>query len=100
MDIERFSAAEVENALSNLNGQTEKPWAISEGKLYKQFRFGDFNLAFAFMTRAAALAENANHHPEWCNRYNRVDIHLTTHEVGGLSRRDFELAGQIESVAG
>lgn len=65
----------------------------------RSLRFGDFAEAFAFMARIAILAEKADHHPEWFNVYNRVDILLTTHDAGGLSKRDVDLAGQIDAIA-
>ena len=71
-------------------------WNLSEQKLYRRFVFDNFVEAFGFMSRVALLAEAANHHPEWSNVYNRVDIYLTTHDAGGLTQRDFSLAGQID----
>ena len=71
----------------------EKRDAIS-----KTFRFKDFNEAFGFMTRIAMEAEKNNHHPEWSNTYNTVSITLTSHDVGGLSDRDLEMARYIDSV--
>jgi 4a-hydroxytetrahydrobiopterin dehydratase len=65
----------------------------------RRFTFADFNAAFGFMTRVAILAEKADHHPEWSNVYNRVDIVLTTHDAGGLSRRDVDLAQAIDAIA-
>jgi 4a-hydroxytetrahydrobiopterin dehydratase len=65
----------------------------------KQFLFEDFNQAFGFMTRVALKAETMNHHPEWFNVYNKVDITLSTHDVGGLSDKDVTLATFIDSVA-
>ncbi|APL93223.1 putative pterin-4-alpha-carbinolamine dehydratase [Sphingobium sp. TA15] len=62
------------------------------------FAFRDFTAAFGFMTQVALLAEKADHHPEWSNVYNRVDILLTTHDAGGLSRRDVELAARIDAL--
>ncbi len=62
----------------------------------RYFKFDDFAAAFGFMTRVAILAEKADHHPEWFNVYNRVDILLTTHDVGGLSQRDIDLALAID----
>ncbi len=61
-------------------------------------RFADFGAAFAFMTHVAILAEKADHHPEWFNVYNRVEILLTTHDAGGLSKRDIDLATQIDAI--
>jgi 4a-hydroxytetrahydrobiopterin dehydratase len=66
--------------------------------LSRRFTFGDFNAAFGFMTRVAILAEKADHHPEWSNVYNRVDIVLTTHDAGGLSQRDVDLARAIDAL--
>jgi 4a-hydroxytetrahydrobiopterin dehydratase len=65
----------------------------------RSFKFADFNTAFAFMTRVALAAEKADHHPEWFNVYNRVDITLTTHDAGGLSKRDAALAAVIDAAA-
>ena len=64
----------------------------------KSFAFTDFNAAFGFMTRVALMAEKMNHHPEWFNVYNRVDITLTTHDADGLSRRDIDLAKAIDAL--
>ena len=75
-------------------------WAVVDGRdaIAKSFKFGDFIQAWAFMSRVAMLAEKADHHPEWSNVYNRVDIVLTTHDAGGLSMRDVELARAIEAI--
>jgi 4a-hydroxytetrahydrobiopterin dehydratase len=66
----------------------------------RNLRFSDFAEAFGFMTRVAILAEKADHHPEWFNVYNRVEILLTTHDAGGLSQRDIDLAAAIDAFAG
>ena len=66
----------------------------------KKFQFADFNQAWGFMSRVALLAESQNHHPEWFNVWNRVEITLSTHDAGGLSARDVKLAQAIEQVAG
>ena len=70
-------------------------WELDEEKLHRKFVFGDFVEAFGFMSRVALLAETANHHPEWSNVYNRVEIYLTTHDAGGITDRDFQLAEKI-----
>lgn len=66
----------------------------------KSFRFRDFGEAFAFMTRVALEAEKADHHPDWSNSWNRVEILLSTHSAGGVTARDVELARRIEALAG
>ena len=68
------------------------------GAIRRSFRFADFAQAFGFMTQVALAAEKADHHPEWTNVYNRVDILLTTHDAKGLTQRDFDLARQIDGV--
>ena len=77
-------------------------WSLVDGRdaVRREFRFRDFNEAFAFMTRVALAAEQADHHPEWFNVYNKVEITLTTHDAGGLSARDVSLAAFIEKAAG
>lgn len=68
--------------------------------IQRSFKFGNFNEAFAFMTRVALMAEKMDHHPEWFNVYNRVDMTLSTHDAGGLSERDIKLAAFIDQAAG
>ena len=65
----------------------------------KTFKFKDFNAAFSFMTRVALLAEKMDHHPEWFNVYNRVDVKLNTHDAGGLTALDFKMAGKMDEYA-
>ena len=89
----KLSSVEVEQRLPELID-----WALDEGKLYRHFVFDNFVEAFGFMTQVAMLAETMNHHPEWSNVYSRVEIHLTTHDCGGISEKDFELARRIESL--
>lgn len=76
-------------------------WALArEGKaIERHFEFADFSEAFAFMTRVAMMAEKRDHHPEWSNVYNRVTITLTTHDAGGLSPRDVNMAKAIDKLA-
>ena len=82
-------------ALSQLEG-----WApvAEKDAIGKTFKFADFNEAFGFMTRVALLAEKADHHPEWSNVWNRVDVLLTTHDAGGLSTRDIQMAQAIDAL--
>lgn len=71
-----------------------------ETALEKQFKFKNFTQAWGFMTQAAIHAEKMNHHPEWFNVYNRVEVKLTTHDTGGISDLDVKLAGIIDAIAG
>lgn len=73
-------------------------WQIRHGKLFRQFKFRNFVDAFGFMTRVALLAEQMDHHPEWFNVYATVDIWLTTHDAGGISDRDFQMASAISTL--
>ncbi|WP_299046953.1 4a-hydroxytetrahydrobiopterin dehydratase [uncultured Tateyamaria sp.] len=77
-------------------------WAVTDGRdaIHKTFEFADFVEAFAWMTRAAIWAEKWDHHPEWFNVYKRVEVTLTTHDVGGLSTLDVKLARKLDSLAG
>lgn len=93
--IGKLSAEERDKELADL-----PEWTVTaepEG-IQRRFTFADFSAAFGFMTRVALLAEQANHHPEWFNVYNRVDITLTTHDAGGLSRRDIDMAKAIDAL--
>lgn len=72
-------------------------WTRTGDGIERVYKFADFTHAFAFMARVALLAEKADHHPEWSNVYNRVEIRLTTHDAGGLSAKDFALAGAIDA---
>jgi len=91
----RATEPEIEEALAEL-----RPWSIVDGKLHREYRFGSFVQAFGFMAQVALQAERAAHHPEWCNVYNRVVVDLTTHEAGGITRKDLDLAREIERIAG
>ncbi|MEM7642472.1 MAG: 4a-hydroxytetrahydrobiopterin dehydratase [Pseudomonadota bacterium] len=73
-------------------------WTESDGALTRQFKFKDFSEAWAFMTRVALIAEAMDHHPEWSNVYNTVDIRLTTHDAGGLTDLDREMAQRIDAL--
>ena len=86
---------EIQARMDGLTG-----WEIREGKLHRQFEFADFVAAFRFISGVALIAERMDHHPEWANVYNRVVIDLTTHDAGGLTDLDFELAAAVDSLAG
>lgn len=93
--VDQLSDAERADALDGL-----PDWDYDDARdaISRSFVFADFNEAFGFMTRVALLAEKADHHPEWSNVWNRVEITLTTHDAGGLSGRDIELAEAIETL--
>uniref|UniRef100_A0A8C9NQF9 Pterin-4-alpha-carbinolamine dehydratase n=1 Tax=Serinus canaria TaxID=9135 RepID=A0A8C9NQF9_SERCA len=93
----RLSTEEREQLLPNLRAVG---WNEVEGRdaIFKEFHFKDFNRAFGFMTRVALQAEKLDHHPEWFNVYNKVHITLSTHDCGGLSERDINLASFIEQL--
>ena len=94
--VEKLSAAERRRAMARLKG-----WKKVRGRdaIHKAYRFKDFNEAFGFMGRVALTAEKMDHHPEWFNVYNRVVVDLRTHDCDGISDRDFELAGKIDTLA-
>ncbi len=92
--VEKLSNSEIEQALGTLDG-----WSVKAGKLHKEYKFSDFVQAFAFMTAAALGIEQLQHHPEWFNVYNTVRVDLTTHDCGGISRKDFELARLLDERA-
>jgi 4a-hydroxytetrahydrobiopterin dehydratase len=92
---EKLTASRRGEALEGLKG-----WRYDEGAgaLKQDFKFKDFSEAFGFMTRVALLAQAADHHPEWSNVYNKVSITLTTHDAGGLTAKDVELAKAIDKL--
>lgn len=92
---EKLSENALAAALTSLPG-----WSVQDGKLRREFRFADFSEAFGFMTRAALAAEAMNHHPEWFNVYGRVDVDLTTHDAGGITALDLDLARRMNGLAG
>jgi 4a-hydroxytetrahydrobiopterin dehydratase len=74
-------------------------WSIAGGKLHREFKFPDFVRAFSFMSAAALVAEARNHHPEWFNVYGRVVVDLTTHDAGGITQNDLDLAKKMNELA-
>ena len=97
--VKKLDQDKINEALSALNASLNTAWQIKERKLHKAFKFANFADAFSFMTRVAFYAEKLDHHPEWFNVYNKVEISLTTHDVDNLSDLDFKLAQKIEIVA-
>ena len=95
--VEKLSDAARAQAMGQLPG-----WSAVEGRdaIAKTFRFKDFNAAFGFMNRVALLAERMDHHPEWFNVYNRVEVTLATHDAGGVTERDVRMARFMDEIAG
>jgi 4a-hydroxytetrahydrobiopterin dehydratase len=91
--VAKLNMQERESALAEI-GQWE--WDVKRDAIARSFTFQDFSAAFAFMTRVALAAEQADHHPEWSNVYNKVYILLTTHSAGGLTQKDIDLANVID----
>ena len=89
----KLSSEAIVNELKNLNG-----WTVVNNKIHKEFQFDDFNQAFGFMTRAAMHIEKMNHHPEWFNVYNKLIVDLTTHDAGGVTQNDINLAKILNSL--
>lgn len=79
---------------------TPSGWEVRDGKLHREFTFGDFSEAFAFMTRVALAAEAAGHHPDWSNSWNKVVVDLVSHDAGGVTDRDRALAEKLNELAG
>ncbi len=96
--MKKYTKNEIESELNELNNGCEPPWIIEDGKLNKTFMFKNFIDAFGFMTKFAIHAEKADHHPEWCNVYDKVTINLITHEADGLTKRDFDLAKIADEI--
>jgi 4a-hydroxytetrahydrobiopterin dehydratase len=92
----KLDAAAREAALKTLAG-----WSAVDGRdaIAKKFEFKDFNRAFAFMTRTALLAEKMDHHPEWFNVYNKVEVTLSTHDAGGVTQNDVDMAAAMNDYA-
>ena len=91
--VEKLTGEARARELRSLDG-----WSEVDGRdaIEKSFRFADFNEAFAFMTRVALMAEKMDHHPEWSNVYNRVEVTLTSHDAGGVTEKDTKLAAFMD----
>ena len=92
--IPKLGDAAVKSGLQKLPG-----WALHDGKLHREYKFGDFSEAFGFMARCALVAQGLDHHPEWFNVFDRVVVDLTTDDAGGISALDFALATEMEKAA-
>lgn len=95
----KLNDKEIETGLNRLNSLLQQDhWQLVNHHLCKEFVFDSFQAAFSFMSRCAVVAERINHHPEWCNIYNKVSVKLTTHEATGLTLLDFELAAVMNEI--
>jgi 4a-hydroxytetrahydrobiopterin dehydratase len=92
--MKKMTDAEVAAAVTKLAG-----WSVQSGKLHREYKFPDFQHAIDFMVAAVPGIEKMNHHPEWANVYNRITVNLTTHDAGGITQHDFDLAALLEAVA-
>ena len=90
---QKLDSTDVRTKVSQLDG-----WELVDGKLHRDFKFGNFVEAFGFMTSAAIEAEKMDHHPEWINVYSKVSVDLTTHDAGGITELDFELAAKMNQL--
>jgi 4a-hydroxytetrahydrobiopterin dehydratase len=93
MGLTKLSDEQIKKELTNLPG-----WSLVNGKLHKDFVFKDFIEAFGFMSTAALHIEKMNHHPEWFNVYNKIKVDLTTHDAGGITQNDINLARILNSL--
>ena len=93
MNRQKLSESEIIKGLEKLNG-----WTLIDGKLHAEFKFENFVEAFGFMTKVAIEAEKLNHHPNWSNVYNKVQIELFTHDVSGVTEFDLALAEKVNSL--
>ncbi|HEX4228542.1 MAG TPA: 4a-hydroxytetrahydrobiopterin dehydratase [Bryobacteraceae bacterium] len=94
MATPKLNDEELRSALFEL-----KDWSLRDGKLHRDYKFADFIHAFGFMATSAIAIEKRNHHPEWTNVYNRVTVDLITHDSGGITKKDVELAQLLDTVA-
>jgi len=92
---DRLTDSEIETALAELDG-----WKLEGGKIGRSFKFANFIQAFSFMTSAAIEAEKMDHHPEWSNVYNKVSVQLVTHDAGGVTQLDIDLARKMNALSG
>jgi len=91
----KLDESELRSAVTSLPG-----WTLVQGKLHREYKFADFVHAFGFMATSAIAIEKLNHHPEWFNVWNKVIVDLTTHDAGGVSAKDIDLAKLLDGFAG
>src|SRR5712664_4585548 len=91
---QKLKKSDLQSAMGGLKG-----WTLAKGKLHREYKFADFVHAFGFMATSAIAIEKMNHHPEWFNVYNKVIVDLTTHDAGGISAKDVDLAHKLEAIA-
>ena len=94
MNRDKLSSEAVAEALQTLPG-----WTVRDGKLFREYKFANFTLAFGFMAAAATVIEKMDHHPEWFNVYNRVEVTLATHDAGGVTEKDIAMAKAMDAYA-
>jgi 4a-hydroxytetrahydrobiopterin dehydratase len=92
--VAKLTESQISEGLTKLSG-----WKVLNAKLHREYKFADFAHAFGFMATAAPLIEKNNHHPEWANVYNRVTVDLSTHDAGGITQKDLDLAVLLEGIA-
>jgi 4a-hydroxytetrahydrobiopterin dehydratase len=92
--VNKLKDTEIAEGIAGLPG-----WSTVNGKLHREYRFPDFAHAMGFLMTATPAIERMDHHPEWSNVYNRVTVDLTTHDAGGITRKDLELAALLEGIA-
>jgi 4a-hydroxytetrahydrobiopterin dehydratase len=92
--MQKLTTEEIKSQLELLNTS----WSMKNNSIFKEFKFKDFVEAFSFMTAVAMRAEKQSHHPDWNNLYNKVSISMNTHDAGGITLKDFELAKAIDLV--
>ena len=92
--MKKLTEGEISVAVARLPG-----WSVKDGKLHREYKFPDFGHAMGFMMTATPAIERLDHHPEWANVYNRVSVDLATHDAGGITEKDCELAALLEGIA-
>jgi len=92
--VAKLTDSEIHAGLASLTG-----WKVQNAKLHREYKFADFAHAFGFMATAAPTIEKNDHHPEWANVYNRVTVDLSTHDAGGITQKDLDLAKLLEGIA-